>query len=423
MEYPQWRAMMAENSIDSFTHCGHSIAPLPHCPIAPFSRVIIAALLVAGLTASPAALPQNPAQPCRPNEPYRGPERRTAPPTAWRAERTASIDGVLPEDLRRRLDATVTRILARVPAVSAAVAIPGVGRWQSTQGRARTTPPRPVDTASTFHAASTTKTLTAAVIHQLAVEGKLSLTATVDRWLPGVPNGHLMSIDHLLRHTNGLVSFNALPGFDGSAHHSPTQALALGLSQPAQFCQGANWAYTNTGYTMLGLIIERIEQRPLAQVFADRLFTLLAMSRSTLRQPGVPWPVVDGHASGVPTEGDGHYTTAWAAGGLATTAHDLVTFWHALLRGAVVPDSAVQAMFTDMPPMSPDRRTFYGRGVQLYDIPDGPGLMLGHSGGIVGFTSVVAYVPADNAFIAVLVNDKDVPAEAVLWALLQAIRA
>jgi D-alanyl-D-alanine carboxypeptidase len=381
-----------------------------------------AVLIVAALTFSLGSAPSQATQPCRVDAAYRGPEQRTAPASVWRDTRGNAITGELPADIRERLDATVDRLLTRVPGVSVAVAIPGVGRWDTQRGRAQTTPPRDIRDDETFHAASTTKTLTAAVIHQLAAEGKLSLDDPVARWMADVPNAAQTSIDDLLRHTSGLVSFNALPGFDGATHVAPAAALALGLGRPSQFCPGTNWAYTNTGYTLLGLIIERIEGRPLAAVFTDRLFTPLGMTRSTLRQPGVPWPVVSGHASGVPARGDGHYTTAWAAGGLATTARDLVTFWHAFLGGSVMKDSAVREMFTDMSPMSPDRRMFYGRGVQLYDIPDGPGLMLGHSGGIVGFTSVVAYLPTDNVYVAAIVNDKDVPAEAVLWALVQAAR-
>lgn len=380
------------------------------------------AVLLVACVCSLASAPPQATQSCRVDAAYRGPERRTAPASVWRADLGSAITGALPADLRGRLDATINRLLTRVPGVSVAVAIPGVGRWDTQRGRAQTTPPRDIRDDETFHAASTTKTLTAAVIHQLAAEGKLSLDDPVARWMADVPNAAQTSFDDLLRHTSGLVSFNALPEFDASTHVAPAAALALGLSRPPQFCPGTNWAYTNTGYTLLGLIIERIEGRPLAEVFTDRLFTPLGMTRSTLRQPGVPWPVVSGHATDAPTTGDAHYTTAWAAGGLATTARDLVTFWHALLGGAVMKDSAVREMFTDMSPMSPDRRMFYGRGVQLYDIPDGPGLMLGHSGGIVGFTSVVAYLPTDNMYVAAIVNDKDVPAEAVLWAMVQAAR-
>ena len=92
----------------------------------------------------------------------------------------------------------------------------------------------------------------------------------------------------------------------------------------------------------------------------------------------------------------------------------------------MLPPATVRRMFVDMPAMLGPYgggSASYGMGVQLYDVPDGPGLMLGHSGGIEGFTSVVAYVPADDLYIAVSFNEKKVPAEAGLWSLLRAVRA
>lgn len=344
------------------------------------------------------------------------------PPEVWRTDFTRSIEGSLPADLQRRLDAALEKVLARAPAVSAAVAIPGQGRWAATRGLARRDPPAPAVPSQSFQAASTTKTFTAAIVLQLVAEGRLRLDDAVERWFPEVPNASLITIDHLLRHTNGLVSFNVLPAL-GAAYRPPREAIALAARERPQFCPGTNWAYTNTGYVMLGEIIERLEGRGLSDVFDGRLLRPLGLDRTTLRRPGVAWPIVTGHASGRPITVEDGYATAYAAGSLATTAGELVAFWHALLSGRLVDAETVRAMFTDMAAMGPDGQSFYGRGVQLYDVPQGPGLMLGHSGGIAGFTSVVAYVAAEDVFISVIVNDKNVPAEAGLFALLQAIRA
>ena len=144
---------------------------------------------------------------------------------------------------------------------------------------------------------------------------------------------------------------------------------------------------------------------------------------TSLRYPGCDGPVVSGHIAGKPVDVPDHYATPFAAGGLASTAEDLVTFWHALLSGQLVSPATVRAMFTDLAPMDQGAQTFYGRGVQLYDIPQGPGLMLGHSGGISGFTSIVAYVADDDMFVSVIFNDQKAPAEAGLWAVVRAVRA
>jgi D-alanyl-D-alanine carboxypeptidase len=230
------------------------------------------------------------------------------------------------------------------------------------------------------------------------------------------------TVEQLLRHTSGLVSFNALPSWTLD-YRTPREAIALATAEPPQFCPGANWAYTNTGYAMLGVIIERLEEKPLHEVFAARLIGPLGLEHTTLRWRDDAAPVVSGHVGGRPVDVPDGYATPFAAGGLASTAEDLVTFWHALLGGRVLPGETVRTMFLAMSPMPPTGQMFYGRGVQFYDIADGPGVMLGHSGGITGFTSIVAYVAADDLYVSVIFNEQQVPAEAGLWAIVRAIRA
>ena len=366
------------------------------------------------------------AQPaCAPSPVYAGPPMRSAPDAVWQKDFRRSIDGELPAGLQASLGNALDKMLQHVPAASVAVAIPGEGTWSATRGLARKEPPQPVAPEQPFQVASTAKTLTAAVVLQLVEERKLKLGDTIDRWFPDAPNPGLITIEQLLRHTSGIVSFNALPTF-GTAYRTPAEIIALGTAQKPQFCPGTNWSYTNTGYAMLGVIIEKVEGAPLADVFAKRLIRPLSLTHTVMRRPGVELPVATGHAAGRPVDAPDQYATPYAAGALASTGGDLVRFWHALLAGQVLPEASVHRMFTAMPAMLgpyAGSNSFYGMGVQLYDVPDGPGLMLGHSGGIEGFTSVVAYVPADDVYIAVSFNEKSVPAEAGLWALLRALRA
>jgi len=366
------------------------------------------------------------AQPaCAPSPVYAGPPMRSAPDAVWQKDFRRSIDGALPAGLQASLGDALDKMLQHVPAASVAVAIPGEGTWSATRGLARREPPQPVVPEQPFQVASTAKTLTAAVVLQLVEERKLKLGDTIDRWFPDAPNAGLITIEQLLRHTSGLVSFNALPTF-GTAYRTPAEIIALGTAQKPQFCPGTNWSYTNTGYAMLGVIVEKIEGAPLADVLTKRLIQPLSLTHTVLRRPGVELPAATGHAAGRPVDAPDQYATPYAAGALASTGGDLVRFWHALLAGQVLPEASVHRMFTGMPAMLgpyAGSNSFYGMGVQLYDVPDGPGLMLGHSGGIEGFTSVVAYVPADDVYIAVSFNEKNAPAEAGLWALLRALRA
>ncbi len=361
---------------------------------------------------------------CTPSPTWAGPSMRSAPETVWQKDFKRSIEGELPAALQKSLGDALDKMLQHVPAASVALAIPGEGTWSATRGLARKEPPQPVVPDQPFQVASTTKTLTAVVVLQLVEEGKLKLDDTIDRWFPDAPNAKLTTIEQLLRHTSGFVSFNAIPSL-GTAYRTPAEVIALGTSQKPQFCPGANWSYTNTGYAMLGVIVEKVDGAPFADVLAKRLIKPLALTHTVMRKPGVELPVATGHAAGRPVDAPDQYATPYAAGALASTAGDLAVFWHALLAGKVLPGQSVHRMFTGMPAMIgpyAGSSSFYGMGVQLYDVPDGPGLMLGHSGGIEGFTSIVAYVPADDVYIAVAFNEKKVPAEAGLWALLRALR-
>lgn len=366
------------------------------------------------------------AQPaCAPSPVYAGPPMRSVPQAVWQKDFSRPIGGELPAGLQKALGDALDKMLQHVPAASVAVAIPGEGMWSATRGLANKATSTPVTADQPFQVASTVKTFTATVVLQLIGEGKLKPGDTIDRWFPDAPNARLITIEQLLRHTSGLVSFNALPSF-GTAYRTPAEAIALGTAQRPQFCPGTGWSYTNTGYAMLGLIVEKTEGMPLSEVLARRLLKPLSLTHTAMRQPGVALPVVAGHAGGRPVDVPDQYATPYAAGALASTASDLVFFWHALLAGKVLPDATVHRMFTDMSPMLgpyAGSNAFYGMGVQMYDVPDGPGLMLGHSGGIEGFTSIVAYVPADDVYIAVSFNEKNVAAEAGLWALLRALRA
>jgi D-alanyl-D-alanine carboxypeptidase len=320
------------------------------------------------------------------------------------------------------LQNVVNEFTGRTPAASVAVAIPGEGRWAVSQGVARTEPKTPLPPNARFQVASTTKTFTAVAILQLEAERKLQIAQPVQHWFHDVPNAKHTTFDHLLRHTSGLVSYNALPSWTLD-YRQPREAIALAAARPPQFSPGANFAYSNTGYAMLGVIIEDLVRRPLSDVFSERISRPLGLENTALRSLNDGMPVASGHVGGKPVEVADNYATPFAAGGLASTAEDLVTFWHALLSGRLVSPATVRAMFTDLAPMDQGGQMFYGRGVQLYDIPQGPGLMLGHSGGITGFTSIVAYVADDDLFVSVIFNDQKTPAEAGLWAVVRAVRA
>ena len=159
-----------------------------------------------------------------------------------------------------------------------------------------TSPPR-ADTH--FRIASNTKTMTAAVIVLLAQEGKLSLDDPVSKYVPGVPNGDNITITELLNMRSGLYTYDDDPEFwailerDPTKVWSPAEVLAIAFKHPPYFPPGTDFHYSNTNYALLGLIAEKIDGKPLASCFQDRLFgplglkdTLLpAITSNTLPEP------------------------------------------------------------------------------------------------------------------------------------------
>jgi D-alanyl-D-alanine carboxypeptidase len=139
-----------------------------------------------------------------------------------------------------------------------------------------------------FRIASNTKTMTAAVIMLLAQEGKLSLDDPVAKYVPDVPNGDNITITELLNMRSGLYTYDDDPEFwailerDPTKVWTPAEVLAIAFKHPLYFPPGTDFHYSNTNYALLGLIAEKIDGKPLAQIMRDRLFGPLGLKDTML---------------------------------------------------------------------------------------------------------------------------------------------
>src|SRR5207244_963544 len=169
-----------------------------------------------------------------------------------------------------------------------------------------TNPPR-ADTH--FRIASNTKTMTAAVILQLAQEGKgeLSLSDPVSKYVPGVPNGDNITIAQLLEMRSGLYNYTNDPiisatiDTDPAKVWTPADLLAIAFAHPPNFPPSKEYEYNNTNYALLGLVAEKVEGKPLAQVMHDRLFGPQNMQHTELPSSTVhpiPEPYSHGYVYG-----------------------------------------------------------------------------------------------------------------------------
>src|SRR5204862_1314617 len=266
-----------------------------------------------------------------------------------------------------------------------------------------------------FRIASNTKTMTAAVIVLLAQEGKLSLDGPVSKYVPGVPDGDKITITELLKMRSGLYSYDDDPEFwaildrDPTKVWSPAEVLAIAFKHSPYFPPGTDFHYSNTNYALLGLIAEKIDGKPLASCFQDRLFgpldlkdTLLpAITSNTLPEsyshgylyggcsfsnltdkpypPDIQAAVKAGTLKPADCTGQ-NSSYASAAGGVISTANDCAT-WIKALVGGKVRNSDYQRQWLDslqLEVSSKPQDQKYGYGIS--QISWGPNTIYFHGG-------------------------------------------
>jgi D-alanyl-D-alanine carboxypeptidase len=248
-----------------------------------------------------------------------------------------------------------------------------------------------------FRVGSSTKTFVAAVVLQLAGERKLALDDSVERWLPGlVPNGDQITVRQLLNHTSGLADY--APDEDETFIRrvlanrrrawQPRELVAIGTAHRPLFAPGARWSYSNTGYILLGLIVEAASGNPLGAELQQRIFAPLRLRATSFDTK----PRIAGrHAHGYSRVGARRrfdisvvsQSWTWAAGAIVSTADDLGRFYRTLLDGHLLRPELLAEMEMTVPAPSPIQR--YGLGLIRTRLPCG--LFWGHGGETLGYQS------------------------------------
>ncbi len=298
----------------------------------------------------------------------------------------------LSPEARTRLDAAFAKARAATgaPAMTAAVSLAGGGDWSRTD--AAVPSPTPL-----FYWASVGKAFTAVVILQLVEEGKLS------RWRPEMPNAKVVTVRQLLNHTSGLFSGNEdLKVRRQGGPVSPEQDFATSAAHGAMFCPGERWRYSNTGYGLLGRIIEQVDGVPYDEAVQRRIVDRLGLKDLRALKPGEVPADITPLAPSDPAQKPMILTNAYAAGGIVGRPEAMNAFWRGLLTGKLLRPGTLRGQFETLYPMF-DPGTFYGLGVMAFDIPDGDRriLWLGHAGGVPGAGAVSVYAPAQKAFVSV----------------------
>jgi CubicO group peptidase (beta-lactamase class C family) len=278
---------------------------------------------------------------------------------------------------------------------------------------------------------SITKQFTAMLILQLAEQGKLKLDVPVSTYLPDYPKeqGGKITLHHLLTHSSGIPNYTSFPDFPKimGRSHTPAELLKLSADLPLEFEPGSRFSYSNSGYILLGYIIEKVSGKTYEQCLQDQIFTPLKMTETGLDHHETVMPK---RASGYNKNGNS-YTNAryidmsvpFAAGALYSTVDDLYLWDQALHTNVLLSEKSKDLYFGKHIMAGPG---YYGYGWNIYSLvslrTNESRVITEHGGGINGFNTVISRIPSDKNLVVLLnntgsaaLNEMDYAIRAILY--------
>ncbi len=279
---------------------------------------------------------------------------------------------------------------------------------RSACGRASLELDVPLSADHVFRIGSVTKQFAAAAVLKLAEEGRLSLDDPLTRFVPGFPNGDAVSVRMLLDHTSGIRSYTdieAIMAGGGIMRDLDTAALvATFKDEKPEFAPGEGWRYNNSGYVLVGAVIEAASGKPWHAYLDEALFKPLGMAHTGYGNEAEA--VIPGHVGGYTRNSERwararhlSMTQPHAAGALVSTVDDLLKWNRALHEGRVLRQASHAAMVT---PAGKAAENDYGFGISAGTLRGRP--KFDHGGGIFGFSAYLLYLPEDEVSVAVLYN-------------------
>ncbi|MBZ0285682.1 MAG: serine hydrolase [Anaerolineae bacterium] len=253
-----------------------------------------------------------------------------------------------------------------------------------------------------FRIGSMTKPFTAIAIMQLAEKGVLSEQDSLAKYVPDYPHGERITLHHLMTNTSGIPDYIMMPEYEPikKQHISTTELIAVFRDKPMQFEPGTDFGYSNSGWVLLGYVLELVTGKPYEQVIQQQIFAPSGMTHS-----GYEWeqPLIKGRPTGYADTGRAMLnaefideTTMHGAGGLYATVDDLLAFDRELHNGKLLKAETLAQMTL------PASKTSYGYGWELYQVHNRK--VVAHSGGMPGYVSNLARFVDDDVTVIILSN-------------------
>jgi len=319
-------------------------------------------------------------------------------------------------DLAQRLDAAVTAKLAEMgaPGVIVGISVPGQIDYVRAFGVADTATGEPMSIDDHTRIGSVTKTFTGTAVLQLVDQGRVSLSDPISRYVDGVPNGDVITLDMLGRMRSGLFDYSkdeaafvgpvyaeSPKGPDAFAF-TPQQLLAVAFAHPPNFAPNAEYEYSNTNAVLLALVVERVTGMPFGAYLQQHLFDPVGLTQTSYPPNGaMPAPFAHGYTPA--PDGRTVDATFWnplwadAAGRIVSTYADQRAWAAALGSGALVSPATQSARLANLTSVVPG----VGYGFAIFEAHG----WIGHNGDIPGYATVTVYLPERNATLVVMVND------------------
>lgn len=330
------------------------------------------------------------------------------------------LDRRLEDTLGTRLNQKIDELFDKhkIAGITATALIPEKGYWEINKGFISKADNIIVDDSSVFYWASVGKLITSTLIHKLIEEDKLSLDDKLSKWYPDIQNAKKITIEQLLNHTNGIYSFNA----DSTVHYSkkqysPNELLEVSKAHKNLFKPGEYWSYSNTGYMLLALILEKVESKTFELIVQERIVEPLNLKTLKVAPKKLPSNLALAHNNDtvIPKDSSG----PMGAGNIIGNSKDMAVFLSALLTGEIISTEMVSSMMKDLYPMF-DNGQYYGEGIMLYDfneINNTETVWIGHSGGTENYKAVLLFDIKSKVIMAISINE-NIPAEAVALKLI-----
>ncbi len=339
------------------------------------------------------------------------------------AQRDAEVDAAQDADTCQAMEQAFEQAIqnAATRGLVAGVDTPWCGRWLGATGTASLDSPMTTD--ALLRIGSVTKTFTAAAILSMVSEGTISLDDTVDQYVTGIPNGDVITIRNLLNHTSGM--FDIVDDQDfmsyAMAHPDeiipPEQLVEEAAAHESLFEPGTRAEYCNTGYHVLGLVLQQVTGDQASQVIRTWDITPLSLDHVWFEIEETPSdPLVPGYSpTGQDVTGVLNPSIRWTAGAMVATIGDLLTWTAALYSGHLLSADMTEAMTADPVPLG---TITMGLGVAIRPVDD-VGIVYGHSGSVPGYRTQIAYSPDFFVSVAVIANQSDTDVRAACDALMQ----